>query len=93
MRPAPGDGLRLCSLLPAYGGGAPLNGGGGEPTALIRDGEAEFNALKKKKADLSRADIVKAIAAHPVLLQRPIVVAGKRAAIGRPPEAVLPLLK
>ena len=33
------------------------------------------------------------IAAHPVLLQRPIVVAGKRAAIGRPPEAVLPLLK
>ena len=66
---------------------------GGEPTALIRDGEAEFKALKKKKADLSRADIVKAIAAHPVLLQRPIVVAGKRAAIGRPPEAVLPLLK
>ena len=61
--------------------------------ALIRDGEAEFKALKKKKADLSRADIVKAIAAHPVLLQRPIVVAGKRAAIGRPPEAVLPLLK
>jgi arsenate reductase len=36
---------------------------------------------------------VKAIAAHPVLLQRPIVVSGKRAAIGRPPEAVLPLLK
>ncbi len=67
---------------------------GGEPGALIRDGEAEFKTLKKKKkADLSRADIVKAIAAHPVLLQRPIVVAGKRAAIGRPPDAVLPLLK
>lgn len=66
---------------------------GGEPGALIRDGEPEFKALKKKKADLAKADIVKAIAAHPVLLQRPIVVAGKRAAIGRPPEAVLPLLK
>jgi len=66
---------------------------GGDPAQLIRDGEAEFKALKKKKADLSRADIVKAIAAHPVLLQRPIVVSGKRAAIGRPPEAVLPLLK
>ena len=39
------------------------------------------------------ADIAKAIAAHPILLQRPIVVAGSRAAIGRPPEAVLPLLK
>ena len=34
---------------------------GGDPTALIRDGEAEFKALKKKKADLSKADIAKAI--------------------------------
>ena len=66
---------------------------GGEPGELIRDGEAAFKALRKKKADLSRADIAKAIASHPVLLQRPIVVAGKRAAIGRPPEAVLPLLR
>jgi arsenate reductase len=66
---------------------------GGDPGALVRDGEAEFKALKKKKADLSKTDIVTAIAAHPILLQRPIVVAGKRAAIGRPPEAVLPLLK
>ncbi len=66
---------------------------GGEPGELIRDGEAEFKALKRKKAEMSKADIVKAIAAHPILLQRPIVVAGKKAAIGRPPEAVLPLLK
>jgi arsenate reductase (glutaredoxin) len=66
---------------------------GGEPTALIRDSEAEFKALGKKKAEMSRADIAKAIAAHPILLQRPIVVAGEKAAIGRPPEAVLPLLK
>ena len=66
---------------------------GGEPAALIRDGEAEFKALKKRKADLSKADIAQAIAKHPILLQRPIVVAGKKAAIGRPPEAVLPLLK
>ena len=66
---------------------------GGDPTALIRDSEAEFKALGKKKADLSKTDIAKAILAHPILLQRPIVVAGKRAAIGRPPEAVLPLLK
>ncbi len=66
---------------------------GGEPAALIRDGEAEFKALGRKKAGMSRVDIVKAIAAHPILLQRPIVVAGKKAAVGRPPEAVLPLLK
>ena len=61
---------------------------GGDPRELIRDGEAEFKALKLKKAD-----IVQAIAEHPILLQRPIVVKGTQAAIGRPPDAVLPLLK
>jgi arsenate reductase len=67
---------------------------GGDPGELIRDGETEFKALKKKKkAEMSKTDIAKAIAAHPILLQRPIVVSGKKAAIGRPPEAVLPLLK
>jgi arsenate reductase len=66
---------------------------GGDATALIRDGEAEFKSLKKKKSDMSKTDIAKAIAQHPILLQRPIVVAGKKAAIGRPPEAVLALLK
>jgi arsenate reductase (glutaredoxin) len=66
---------------------------GGDPGALLREGEAEFKALGRKKAEMSKADIAKAIAAHPILLQRPIVVSGKKAAIGRPPEAVLPLLK
>jgi arsenate reductase len=66
---------------------------GGDPHDLIRDGEPEFKALGRKKADLGKAEVAKAIAAHPVLLQRPIVVAGPRAAIGRPPEAVLPLLR
>jgi arsenate reductase (glutaredoxin) len=66
---------------------------GGAARDLIRDGEPEFKRLGRKKAELSRAEVARAIAAHPVLLQRPIVVAGKRAAIGRPPEAVLPLVK
>ncbi len=66
---------------------------GGDPTELIRDGEPEFKKLNVKKADLGRADVAKAIAAHPILLQRPVVVSGKKAAIGRPPEAVLALLK
>lgn len=70
-----------------------LDGVGGTPGDLIRDGEAEFKALGKTKAEMSRTDIAQAIVAHPILLQRPIVVAGKKAAIGRPPEAVLPLLK
>lgn len=66
---------------------------GGDVKDLIRDGKPEFKKLGKKKADLTRADVAKAIAAHPILLQRPVVVSGKRAALGRPPEAVLSLLK
>ncbi len=65
---------------------------GGKASELIRDGEPEFKKLGKKKAELASAEIARAIAADPILLQRPIVVAGARAAIGRPPEAVLPLL-
>lgn len=65
---------------------------GGDPAELIRDGEPEFKTLWKKKSELGKVAIAAAIAAHPILLQRPVVVAGKRAAIGRPPEAVLPLL-
>ncbi|MBX9943879.1 MAG: arsenate reductase (glutaredoxin) [Reyranella sp.] len=66
---------------------------GGVPHDLVRDGEAEFETLGKKKTELGKAEIAAAIARHPILLQRPIVVAGARAAIGRPPEAVLPLLR
>jgi arsenate reductase len=66
---------------------------GGDTKDLIRDGEAEFKSLGRKKAELTKSDIAQAIARHPILLQRPIVVSGSRAAIGRPPEAVLPLLR
>ena len=66
---------------------------GGDPAALIRDGEPEFKALNMKKADLDKVSIARAIVAHPILLQRPIVVSGRKAAIGRPPEAVLSILK
>ena len=66
---------------------------GGDPTALIRAGEPEFKALKMKKGDLDKAAAARAIAAHPILLLRPVVVSGEKAAIGRPPEAVLAMLK
>ncbi len=65
---------------------------GGEPRALVRDGEAPFRESGLKAASLTRKDAVAMIAAHPITLQRPVVVVGKRAVIGRPPEAVLPLV-
>jgi arsenate reductase (glutaredoxin) len=63
-----------------------------EPHALLRTKEAPYTELGLSKKS-TRAQIVSAIAEHPILLERPIVVVGKRAAIGRPPENVLPLLE
>ena len=49
--------------------------------------------LNLKDSSLSDEQLLDAIVAHPKLLQRPIVVRGDRAIIGRPPENVLDLLK
>ena len=43
--------------------------------------------------DSGEQALLEAIAAHPILMERPILVVGKRAAIGRPPENVLALLE
>jgi arsenate reductase len=59
---------------------------------LIRKGEAEYNELGLSDGSLSEAKLIAAMAAHPRLIERPIVLAGNRAAIGRPPEAVLEIL-
>jgi arsenate reductase len=57
---------------------------------LLRKGESEYQSLALQ--DPTDEQVVDAIVKHPILLQRPIVVAGDRAAIGRPPEAVLDIL-
>ena len=58
---------------------------------LIRKGESIYKEQFKGK-EMSEADWVAAMAAHPKLMERPIVVAGKKAVIGRPPENVRELL-
>jgi arsenate reductase (glutaredoxin) len=55
---------------------------------MVRDNEAPFKELGLGGADIDDEALYEAIAAHPILLQRPIVVRGGKAAIGRPPEAV-----
>ncbi|MGS0896170.1 arsenate reductase (glutaredoxin) [Burkholderia stagnalis] len=55
---------------------------------MLRDGEEPYKSLGLARADLIDSDAYKAIAAHPILLQRPIVVYRGKAAIGRPPESV-----
>jgi len=58
---------------------------------LLRSKEPEYRELGLA-GDVSDDRILAAIAAHPSLLQRPIVVAGERAVIARPPEKVLEIL-
>lgn len=58
---------------------------------LLRSGEDEYQALGLADPSLPEAALLAAIAAHPRLLQRPIVVNGERAVIARPPELLLGL--
>ena len=64
---------------------------GGAPTALVRTKEAEYKT-SGLSADSSAADVANAIAKRPILFERPVVVCGKKAVIGRPPEKVLTVL-
>jgi arsenate reductase len=65
---------------------------GVEPRELMRKEEDEYSALGLADAKRTREQLVAAIATHPRLLQRPVVVFGGKAAMGRPPEAVLAIL-
>lgn len=58
---------------------------------LMRTGEKTFKALGLSKTD-DAATLIAAMAQNPILIERPIVFANGKAAIGRPPENVLTLL-
>ena len=57
---------------------------------IVRTGEQAFK--DNNLANANDDELAAAISEHPILLQRPIVVSGDRAAIGRPPESVLDIL-
>jgi arsenate reductase len=59
--------------------------------AMIRDTEPAYEALGLSDPTLSDAQLYEALAADPILLQRPIIVRNGRAVIGRPPENVASL--
>lgn len=64
---------------------------GMKPAELVRRGEDAFKENYAGKT-LDDEQWLDALVAHPILIERPIVVAGDRAVIGRPPEKVLELL-
>lgn len=63
---------------------------GKRPAEIVRKKEAAEAGIDP--TSLSAAALVAAMVAHPAIIERPIVVAGTKAALGRPPENVLAIL-
>jgi arsenate reductase len=63
-----------------------------QPQQIIRTGEDLYKELKLKDRELSRSEAIQILVEHPKLIERPIVVKGNQAILGRPPENVLSLL-
>lgn len=59
---------------------------------ILRKGEADYETLGLADGSLNEEILFDLVRKHPILIERPIVVAGERAIIGRPPENVLQLL-
>ena len=58
---------------------------------LMRRGEAAFKELKLS-SDTSEDELIRAMASHPILIERPVIISATQAVIGRPPENALTLL-
>lgn len=63
-----------------------------EPRELMRTKESEYRELGLDDEAKSRDELIGAMVQHPRLIERPVVIHGDRAALGRPPEQVLEIL-
>ena len=62
-----------------------------QPIDLVRKNESIWKEHYKGK-DLSPSQVIAAMVKHPKLIERPIVVHGKKAVVGRPPESISEIL-
>ncbi len=62
------------------------------PRELMRRKEAPYTELGLADEGLSEDALIEAMVQNPILIERPIVLANGKAALGRPPEAVLEIL-
>jgi len=62
------------------------------PRDLLRKSEEEYKTLALSDPAKTDAELLLAMAEHPRLIERPIVIKGDAAVLGRPPESVLKLL-
>jgi arsenate reductase len=61
-----------------------------DPRAIVRTGEDRYKELGL--ADATRDELLDAMTANPILIERPIIIRGDKAVVGRPPERVLEIL-
>jgi len=69
-----------------------LNLLGMDPRELMRKGESVYKELNLADESLSNDQLLAAMLENPILIERPIVLANGKAAIGRPPESVLDII-
>ena len=62
------------------------------PRDILRKGEDTYKELNLKNDKLTNKDLINFMVENPKLLERPIVIKGDKAVIGRPPENVLSLV-
>ena len=63
-----------------------------EPRELMRTFEELYKALNLDNETLSKDELIEAMIENPILIERPIVINGNKATIGRPPEKILDIL-
>ncbi len=66
---------------------------GTAPSALFRTKEALYRELGLHQKEITRDESLEILSENPRLIERPIVISGQRAIIGRPPENVLALFE
>ena len=63
-----------------------------KPRNILRTSEQDYKDNNLKEDDFSDDDLIDYMIKHPKLIERPIVIKGHRAVLGRPPENVLELI-
>ena len=63
-----------------------------DPRDVIRKGEEEYKLLNLKDQSLTKNELITFMSENPKLIERPIVIKGDKAVIGRPPENVLSII-
>ena len=79
----PPDAAQLAAILEKLGM---------SPRELMRKGQSEYKEMGLDDPLLSDEALIEAMLKSPILIERPIVLANQKAAIGRPPESVLEIL-